>query len=721
LIVRRFGLGLWTYPLRIDTSAQGLQIFYPTKWKPDGADLMTDMPILIGGRDFAAADSRAKDWSDWMATFRMAQSPDKYMDVTLGQGMPYVWTEFHGVQPTIAFGGNGKQPAAGGSAKFFGLGGKPVTLLPLAGDALGIEYGGRNYAVFAPAGSKFEGNDKGLTVTFSGPKQFLVTCPLPAAKDIDSFHRYAFAIPRDTRMSWKYSPDQGTISTTWKITTEALQGDEKQIIQGWLPHQYRTNLSKIAYDGPTYLTGRGTMRCTVGNEFTFVYPFTGIVPNLPAPKPGTPGYDPAKLTALINQFTAKPGFGGDTYGGGKDLVRFAQYAFIAQQLKDPSYPKIVEAVRAALVNWLTYTPGEKDHFFAYYPHNKGLIGFNTSYGSENFTDNHFHYGYFTFAAGMLSANDPSFATDYGPMAKLVAKQYANWDRDDKRFPFMRTFDIWAGHSWASGSGSDNGTHNQESSSEAMQSWEGLIVLGQALGDADMVATGVMGYNYESQSTLEYWFNAHGDVFPPEWKHPMAAMIWSSSKVWGTWFTGDPAWYYGIQWIPTSPAASFFVHDPAWARKNFETMIKEIDAKEAQTAAKKPGYKPKPATIKASGGELGSYHLGYALMYDPKWVLQQFDALWNEPGDKVAHNTWMANIYYEASSMLSLGHVDWTSHLGSATSMVYVNDATKTRTWLVWNPLPKPQVVKAYTGGKLTGQMVAAPGGLTSATSLQPAK
>ena len=47
-------------------------------------------------------------------------------------------------------------------------------------------------------------------------------------------------------------------------------------------------------------------------------------------------------------------------------------------------------------------------------------------------------------------HDRRFLADYGEMARLVAKEYANGDRDDKRFPFLRTFDVWEGHSWAGG-------------------------------------------------------------------------------------------------------------------------------------------------------------------------------------------------------------------------------------------------------------------------------
>ena len=718
LIVKQFGLGLWTYPMVVNTNAQGLQIFYPTQFKPDGSSLVTDNPLLVGGQGFAAPDGTwMKDWSDWTASFRFGKDPAKYIDVTMGQGMPYVWAEYHGVQPTIGFGAGAKGGAGGTGAQFFGAGGASASL-PVTGDTLGITYGGRSYAVFAPAGSKFESGAGGVNVTLGGPKQFLVVCALPDAKSIDTFHKYAFAIPRSTTYSWKYDPAAGTISTNWKINAEPLQGKSTDLIQGWLAHQYRTNIAPVSYDGPTYLTPKGQMKSTIGNNFTFTYRYAGIVPNLPAPKAGTPGYDPAVLTTLIGQYGAKPTFGGDTYGGGKDLLKSAQYAFMAQQIKDPSYEAIRGAVVDALTNWFTYTTGEGNKFFAYYPHSKALVGFGSSYGSETFTDNHFHYGYFTMATGMIAAQDPKFAADYGPMATLVAKQYANWDRNDKRFPFLRTFDIWAGHSWASASANDAGVNNQESSSEAMNSWEGLIYLGQALGNADMLATGIMGYTTESQAVLEYWFNWKGDIFSPNWPHPITSVVYSGNNGWHTWFTGDYGWFYGIQWIPSSPGASYFVQDPAWAKKNFDNFLR---IKAEQLGKKNPAAATQPVDLKQFGGELASYMIGYIMMYDPKATLDKFNEWWAQAGDKIAHNPWMTNVYYEAASLLSLGRPDFTSHLASPTSMVYVNDATKARTFLVWNPLTKPQAVKAYVAGKLAGQVVAAPGGLTAVTSLQPAR
>jgi len=676
----------------------------------------TDHPLHIGGKNFVPTGTKAKDWSDWMVSFRLGESADQYIDATLGEGMPCLWLECHGVAPTIQM---------DAPATYFDLKAAPATL-PVTGDSLGIEYGDRDYGIFAPDGTKFEADGAGIVVTFSStvPNPFLVVSPLPAQKDIATFHTYAFAVPRETRLSWEYDADKGTITTHWKIKAESLKEADAngkvvppQIIQGWLPHHYRNNIAKLDFNGIDYVTGRGTMLCAAGNDFTLTYPFAGILPNLPAPKStgGPNDFNPARLQAALAEIAAKPTFAGDTYWGGKDLVRNGQAALIARETNDPSRDALVTALHAELTNWFTYTPGKTDHLFAYYPKKKALVGFHSAYGSEEFTDNHFHYGYFTVASALLAMQDPTFATDYGPMAKLVAKQYANWDHDDKRFPFLRTFDVWQGHSWAGGIGSTNGTNNQESSSEATQSWAGIILLGQALGDNDMVAAGVMGYSFESQATMEYWFNSHGDVFPPEWKHPITGMVWSAGLNYGTWFTGDPAWIFGIQWCPSSPSLSYFVHDPAWARQNWDAMLKEYAANQDKNASKKAGYVKKEADIKSFDGDLASYMLGYVLLYDPAWVDQKLDELADAKG--FAHNPWMANVYYMAHAMTALGHVDWTCHGSSATSMVYLNDATKAHTYVAWNPLATPQTVRFYEGATLLGQMVAAPQALTSNLNL----
>ena len=368
-------------------------------------------------------------------------------------------------------------------------------------------------------------------------------------------------------------------------------------------------------------------------------------------------------------------------------------------------------------NWLTYTPGEKDHYFAYYPRRKGLVGFDASYGSEHFTDNHFHYGYFVYAAGLLGQLQPDFAGQYGEMARLVARTYANYDRTDRRFPFFRTFDLWRGHSFADGNGFPDG-NNQESTGEAVNSWAGMILLGEAIGDPDLTAAGVMGYSFETRANVEYWFDPHGDVFPAGYPHKACGMIWCNSIVWGTWFTASPAWIYGIQWLPVGPHAAFYDRDPKFIKNAHDQAMRELAAFEEKEASKKGGPAKKPAksaTIESLGGELASYHLGFLMHADPAFVVAELDKLWAVPGDKVAHDPWMAGVYYQASALRDLGRVDWACHGTSPTSMVYANEATKTRTLVAWNPTATPQAVEFFEGAKPIGKLQVPAHSIKSAT------
>jgi len=715
LLFKQFGTGLWAMPHKVDATKEGIEIFHPTSFSGDGVRAIAEFPLVITGRDFQPQDSRAKDWTDWTVSFRSFESDSRFMDVTLGEGMPAVWCEFTRVQPVIALGGQpGKSSRGKNAAKFFNLAGATATL-PITGDTLGISHEGRAYGVFAPDGTKFEQTEAGVAVTFSGKSTFLVVCPLPAEKDLAHFHQHAFAVPRDTRLSWNYDRDAGTITTTWKVIAEPLKtGAAKNVIQGFLPHHWRENTAKLDLSGPSFTTIRGAMKCGVGDTFTITYPFHGILPNLPTPT--AKNFDGTRVKELLAQHYTDPkkSLGGDTYWGGKDVQRYAQAAFIGSQTKDPSLNAIVGKLRGAMENWFSYTAGEKDRFFAYLPHRKGLVGFNAAYGSEHFTDHHFHLGYFVYAAGLLSQLQPDFAASYGDFAKMVAKSYANYDRKDTRFPRFRTFDLWRGHSFADGNGFPDG-NNQESTGEAVNSWAGMILLGEALGDAELTAAGVMGYSFETRANVEYWFDPHDDVFPKAYQHNACGMIWCGSIVWGTWFTASPAWIYGIQWIPSAPHAAFYDRQRDLIKKTFSDVERELAAFEEKEAAKKPGYQKKPVEIKTLGGELASYHLGFLMHADAERVVTEFDKLWSEPGDKVAHNEWMANIYYQASALTTLGRVDWTCHGDHPTSMVYAHEANKTRTLVAWNPTTQPRTVRFFQGPKSIGQVDVGPSAIGTLT------
>lgn len=716
LLFQQYGTGLWAMPHKVDATKEGLEIFLPTGFSGDGTRAIAEYPLILGGKDFKPTDSRANKWSDWMVTFRMPQGEDRAMDVTLAEGMPYVWAEFKGVNPTIAFGGlNGKGTRGKNGATYFDLQGKDQKL-PATGDTLGIKYEGRTFAVFAPDGTTFNGDEREIQINFAGKTTWLVIACLGSdTEKLSLVHRFAFAIPRETKLSYEYNRQRGELKTIWHVSADALKGSSKDVLQGWLPHHWRGDTTKATLSPAAFTTIRGPLKYAMGEDFTFTYPFHGILPNWPAPEKG---FDAARAHTLLDDFYVKDKnqFARDTYAGGKDLQRFAEAAFIAQQLQDLSYEPIVKKVRAELENWLTFAPSEKERYFAYYPHRKGLIGFNVSFGSQHFTDHHFHLGYFVYTAGLLSQMQPDFAAQYGDMARLIAKSYANYDRADQRFPFFRTMDLWRGHSFADGNGFPDG-NNQESTGEAINSWAGMILLGEALGDEQMTAAGVMGYIFETRSNLEYWFDPHHDIFPKGYSHKACGIIWCNSIVWGTWFTASPGWIYGIQWLPSGPSLAFYDREPKFISEVYTDLGRELEVFAEKEAAKKPGSPKKGSDLRSQGAELASYQLGFLMHADPVRVVSEIDKFYAESGDKMAHDPWMANLAYMASSLKTLGRADWTCHGDSPTSMVYKNEATQTRTFIAWNPSAKEQRVTFYENGKPLGHFSVGPHNLGKATKL----
>ena len=93
----------------------------------------------------------------------------------------------------------------------------------------------------------------------------------------------------------------------------------------------------------------------------------------------------------------------------------------AYQLGDTATFELAKSrLRATLIDWYTYTPGETQYYFARYDRWGALVGFDPSYDSDTFNDHHFHYGYFVYASALLCMLDDDFRQQYGDMARKRA-------------------------------------------------------------------------------------------------------------------------------------------------------------------------------------------------------------------------------------------------------------------------------------------------------------
>jgi endoglucanase Acf2 len=700
LLQHQYAGNMWAQPLTVSADAQGINIYNPVNWVPSGStpQLALDGLITIHGQSFSPADARALRWGDWTVSFRMQQTSAQFMDVTIGHGLPSVWVEFTGVQPQIAFASSG--------ASFFDDNGNSVSF-PLTGNHFGVYYAGRYWGVFAPDNTQFTLAGSVVNASFADTNTYLVVSAMPAKANLAYFAQYAYAVPRDSQLNWNYDPVAGRVTTSWHLATQVLRGAQPQVIQGWLAHHWRNTANNLAFNGINFSTARGPMKCAAGTDFQLVYPFNGLPPTLPPPAPvgGSNDYVPARMNAYLTSVASSTNIASDTYWGGKDLLRYAQHMAMAHDMGRPEFAPLKNTLQSGLQDWLTYSPGEATHYFAAYPAWKALVGFQASYGSDQFNDQHFHYGYFTHATALLGMYDQNFLTNYGPMIKLVAKDYANWDRGDTNFAFFRTFDIWAGHSQASGFPDASRGGNQESSSEAMNSWCGLFLLGSMLNDDPMRAAGAMGYAMESAAVREYWFNEQGDTWPAVYNRSVVGILWDNGQDYQTYFGLNPIYIHGIQWLPLSPGSSYLAQNPAFARQQFDNTLAEQLASMGSNS------------ISSMGAQWGNYALWYALQFNPDYVAAQMDQLYAASDPVATDPTYAGTTYFFTHAYRKLGAIQWAQHLSVPTSAVYYNTNNAQYTYVAYNPRSTPQVATLYSNSVALGTLTLPAFSLVSTNAL----
>ncbi len=629
-------------------------------------------------------------------TFRMAQSEQQWMRVTIGHGLPCTWFETAGIELRID----------ADNAQCFGDAGSAVAL-PLTGDHLGLELmkragdqSGDCYGLFAPAGTTFSRDGGSIAVAFAGGQQrWLVVGVMPKRQHLATFATHAPAIPRDSRIDWDYQPAQGRVATSWTLTTENLAGGTMHdVIQGFIPHHYHTahgTTNDFTTNDMAYATPRGELRCAVGRKFGIAWPFTGLLPELPAPTvaAGLPNpYRTEVMEALLKNYTGVTGYGADTYWGGKSLLLYAKYMEMACQCgQTDAYQLFKGRLTEALTDWATYAPGEDAHYFSLYPPWGSLMGFHTrdnaNPGIDYLQDHAFCYGYHVYATALLGLHDPDFLRDYGGIATLMVKDYACWDRTDKRFPLFRSMDPWCGHSWSGGLGSEEG-NGMESSSESMQAWGAMFLLGEVMGDHAMRDAAAFGYASESRAVAEYWFDRDRQNLPrgETWRFPYSSNTSTDGIGWWTWFSGDPFWMHSIQWLPMSPLLRYLGEDPAFARWDYETMWKS----------------------KAVGGwesnlgneaGVGNVTLSYLNLFDPDEAARIFDDLWDKNRGTAHARDESGPTYYRIHAGRALGRMRFDAWTDIPTSVVWQDPRTGANIVAVYNSAEGDRDCRVFVQGK----------------------
>ena len=633
---------IWTYPGWVEAKDGDVQIGYPTYWEPTGCEVKWGTPLTVTftnsatGKKAAFSEALVDSWSDFMMSFIM-QDGEAWVRVTCMHGSPLVWFEAQGITMTAA------NPDAA------------------------------KYAVFSNANQ--------LTVA-------LLTEGLDAA----IVAPYAFRIPRKTRVDYAYDANTSSLTTTFHI--------DQSVLMGFLPHHYYSN-HQLPITNYHYLTPRGQMKVAKGNDFTFTYPVRSFLPYFPAPMEWKDDFSATRMAELNADYAKRGSFGGDTYWGGKGLTQMAHYMTFALQMGDTATFRMAkQRLKDVLIDWYTYTPGEERFYFARYPRWGALIGMDPSYDSETFNDHHFHYGYFIYASALLCLMDDDFRTQYGPMAREVARDYANWQRSADE-PWFRTLDPYCGHSFAGGLGNQGNGNGQESSSEAIQGWGGIYLLGAALQDQQMLEAGIFGYTLETRATAEYWFDRQRrNIDFTKYTHPYCCNLTMQGVGWWTWFSGDPVWMHSIQWLPISPIlTNFFSEDLTFTRWDYTEMY----------AAKEVGNYEAPQGGLGDESGLGNVCLSYMSLFDADSAARVWNRM-DQMGKALAKNPDTGGItYWLTHSHKGLGEKRYDISANHPLACAYTDTLSGRTTYAVYNVGTAPLSVHFFGSVDTT---VTVPQGLT---------
>ncbi|MFW5950299.1 MAG: glycosyl hydrolase [archaeon] len=629
-------------PWYIDTTTDGVTAIYSDSWLTDPGETVGDRGfvkldhrysprIKISQSGAGFSDSRVSGWGDFHVTVSWGDSSG--MEMTFVKGSPFIFVEYGGGTAEITL-----ADLAGSVAKP-----ENVEVWEDRGNVLGVTISGidtdrdyeRHFGIFAPEDASWDGVDTAEVSSDLGSGDYLTVAPLPrqSTETLDVLEAYAYNIVRDTRVTHEYVPTNGDgdVVSEVRATFEFVTEDKSEStavgsLAGLMPHQWKysdADLTDLEYWSP-----RGTMKVHAGTSFQTTKTYPGVLPHLP----DEGSYDNSTLESYVEKEKEADlwaeGVGSEcsTYWVSKDFDNHLRTIPIAQQVGDEeAIERSIEALRKRLRSYFTvqdttYDTSEEEEAFTYWEEFGSIIGYPAEFYSSDFVNDHnFHYGYFVKAAAELARHDEEFIEDYGEMVDLMVREYSNWERPTAEsisettpvdspsdaFPYLRSFDAYEGHSWASGFPLGDGA-NQESSSEAMMAHSSIIMWAEhrmATADSEeeraeyrkMRDTAICLYTEEMYSIWEYWFDNDDDSQPDEWGSNISENATSgatgapeglsydayeyASIVWGDGYHRQTFWaqeemeeIWGINWMPIDGHSVYLNYDEDYADANWNRMV-----------------------------------------------------------------------------------------------------------------------------------------------------
>lgn len=575
---------LFVQPITVKATPAGLEFALPSKeavptWRQDIEIRYPHRdPLLIAPVAFEPGTAKLANADDWSIDISMARGDDD-MVTTVARGHPYA-----SIRVTR---------------------GDLRVRLPAAGERLhaqadprvvALKVGAKTYALFGPSGVNWESvSPTEWIARLPENARYLSVAALPddKAETLALFTRHAYAFIRQTRVEWRYDEAASRVETTFTATTQVMEGPDNGPLLGLYPHQWFRNASVEGRLGPTFDTVRGPLRLLAAPQFKTTYTYNGFVPYWPAVT------DPDRLDKLEDvmgkDFPVAGRYlqqvGKSAYWAGKGLLRTVKLAELFEQQGDLARrDRLLDLAKKRAEEWLG---GNSDRGYVQVDRAVGAVSIYPEefFAVTEINDHHFWYGYFIRTAAEIGLRDPAWIAKekWGGMIELLIADIATTERGRADFPFLRNWDAYEAHTWANGVGKGEFGNNNESSSESINAWVGLILWGEVTGNKALRDLGIYLYTNEIEAINHYWFDIHDLVFAPEYKNVEVSLVFGGMYQHNTWWTDDPRQIKGINLLPVTTAHTYLGRDPAFVKRSVATL--PADTELWNRFAKKPSPPP----------------------------------------------------------------------------------------------------------------------------------
>lgn len=705
LLVQNYGggNGIYTNPLRSAFSNFGAEITNPGAgfvqyWNPDGYNTMANFSLALPDmyvKTTALSEgyqTYVVDYSDTTVSVAMRNTgqPQDHMVLTYAQGSPFVFAEVSNQgNPYISL---AEQGASG--FEFFTVDGKIINSNEHIGSGIIIKinqkhigyqtsrpaqvgqptYGDRYFLVSAPEDTRFGFTSNRINLTMAESNIFSIAAIQSLSEGV-FYHGRAYSKTLKGDVSYEVDHKLSVVDTTYHFSTQQVKGTTHvEPIQFLLPHHYlNSDQELLTYQ---FETVRGFLRLMEGASFTTRLSFHGLLPAMTLPTNSE--FSEIHMATYLQDLRTRTEIADETnflndegpYWNSKAIYPLAQGIIIADQMGDEELKAdFISRLRYVLTDWYQYE-GTSDERYLYYNERWGSVyysnnDFNTA---TELSDHAFTHGYLVYASSVLAMYDASFVEDYGQMVDLLLRDYMHPVKDDYTFEYLRSFDPWAGHTWAHGFGTFAEGNNIESSSEAIQSWVGGYLWALQTGDLELRDAAIYGFVHELSSAKTYMFDYEDVVFKENYKAyaSVAGMIWGGKYDYATWFGANPTFIYGIQWLPNGEYISNYALNETEKAKLTSIYQDYLSAKQQN--------------IDTWFANMWSIQA----LIDPVAAINQFDA------QKILNDDYPSDLsqtYYLIHGLRTYGNrtTAYTMELSRyVSSSIYMNQAGEVHA-MIWNP------------------------------------